>query len=172
MEPSSRVQEAVAQLVRLAEESDLVGVSVERDGLKVALRRSMYQEAVIDAVAEDVVPPEGTEAVAETAETPGHIVRSPLVGIFHRCAPGKDTPVADAGDSVTEGQTIGGGDPNRRRTAHHHIFDCAAKVFDISALNVFYDIGQKALVEEAHKPFRVPFHTFVQIRSPALSARD
>jgi len=44
----------------------------------------------------------------EPAETPGHIVRSPLVGIFHRCAPGKDAPLTEAGDRVTEGQTIGG----------------------------------------------------------------
>ena len=110
----------IRELIDLLIEKDVSELEIERQGMKVKIRRRNGEVATTVAAAPQVaasnpqpVPVETSQEVAEP-ETPAeeagfgdaYIVTSPMVGTFYRTAePGAD-PFTDVGDAVEEGQTL------------------------------------------------------------------
>lgn len=127
-----RISEMVAAL---SESRTVTELSVHEDGTRLTLRRAL-------AVAPQTVSP---ASPAETEAPPTHIIRSPLVGIFHRRANEKQAPVT-LGMAVQPGQVLGA--IESMRMLYNVVADTAGVVADI-----LVDDGQP--VEYGQELFRL-----------------
>lgn len=106
--------EIVASLVRIAEEEGVFGIDVTVQGEPGAARDCrrysirLGPSAVPPTEAEMDVEAEAEEdAVAATVSQPTeHIIRSPLVGMFHRSSEPGGAPLVEVGQAVHEGQPL------------------------------------------------------------------
>lgn len=101
--PESRIDlDKVARVIRLAEKHELEALTVEMDGLSVAVRGisgPTAPRAVCAAATPDTDP---GHAVGE-----GEAVVAPMVGVFYRSA-GPDQPAfIEVGDEIEKGATVG-----------------------------------------------------------------
>ncbi|MBD3178020.1 MAG: hypothetical protein GF320_22835 [Armatimonadia bacterium] len=107
-------KEIVANLVRIAEEEGVFGIDVtvkagggsERDARRYSIR---LNPATLDELDENGTPTptvsEGTEA--DGSEPPReHVIRSPLVGMFHRSNEPDGEPMVEVGQVIEEGQPV------------------------------------------------------------------
>jgi acetyl-CoA carboxylase biotin carboxyl carrier protein len=109
----------IRQILDLVREHDLAELEIERDGLKVRVRKAGDRVAVLPPALPDpaAAPPPAAVAAAPLAspaavpveETPGvelAVIKSPIVGTFYRSAEPGAQPFVDVGDAVRKGQVL------------------------------------------------------------------
>ena len=116
----SRVDlDQIRELIDLLIEKDVAELEIEREGVKVKIRRRNGEVATTVATvpgpasASPSTPAAPLPAAVE-ADTPAavaglgdaYIVTSPMVGTFYRSAESGADPFTDVGDRVEEGQTL------------------------------------------------------------------
>ena len=94
-------EERIREVVRIVEESGIDEITVEEDGMRVRVRRTLDTPTVSEP---GNVPPVGLPP----APTQHGIVRieSPMVGTFYRGAQPGSPPFVEEGDPVVPGQTL------------------------------------------------------------------
>ncbi|HUF48238.1 MAG TPA: acetyl-CoA carboxylase biotin carboxyl carrier protein [Vicinamibacterales bacterium] len=110
----------IKQILELVREHDLAEFELERDGLKVRVRKSGPAEparaavlAPMTAVPVPVAPVPTAEPVPPAgalAETPGGaelaVVKSPIVGTFYRSSEPGAPALVEVGETVRKGQVL------------------------------------------------------------------
>jgi acetyl-CoA carboxylase biotin carboxyl carrier protein len=108
----------IRQILDLVREHDLSELEIERDGLKVRVRKAGDRVTVIPPpvpVAAAAPPPAAVAASTPTPapvpaeEAPGvelAVIKSPIVGTFYRAAEPGAPPFVDVGDAVRKGQVL------------------------------------------------------------------
>jgi acetyl-CoA carboxylase biotin carboxyl carrier protein len=109
----------IRQILDLVREHDLSELEIERDGLKVRVRKAGDRVDVIPPVALPAVaaavppvaapPPQPVALPSEEPAGPGvdlAVIKSPIVGTFYRSAEPGAAPFVDVGDSVRKGQVL------------------------------------------------------------------
>jgi oxaloacetate decarboxylase alpha subunit len=107
------------RILKLMDDAQLVELDMETEGVKVRLKRGGLQDlpvapAVPPAVSPVTPVPPGLQTGAAVAATPARaevppttfVVKSPMVGTFYRSPAPQAPPFVNAGDVVTEGQTL------------------------------------------------------------------
>ena len=110
----------IRQILDLVREHDLAELEIERDGLKVRVRKAGDRVSVIPPAVPAVAPapvnatppaaaPTPVPAAADEESPPGvdlAVIKSPLVGTFYRAAEPGAPPFVDVGDAVRKGQVL------------------------------------------------------------------
>ncbi|MGE5833148.1 MAG: acetyl-CoA carboxylase biotin carboxyl carrier protein [Acidobacteriota bacterium] len=109
----------IRQILDLVREHDLAELEIERDGLKVRVRKAGDRVTVIPPAVPviapapvNAAPPAAAPAPVPAAtdeEAPGvdlAVIKSPLVGTFYRSAEPGAPPFVDVGDAVRKGQVL------------------------------------------------------------------
>jgi acetyl-CoA carboxylase biotin carboxyl carrier protein len=109
----------IRQILDLVREHDLAELEIERDGLKVRVRKAgdrvdVIPPVALPAVAAPVLPavaasPQPVAVPSEEPAGPGldlAVIKSPIVGTFYRSAEPGAPPFVDVGDSVRKGQVL------------------------------------------------------------------
>jgi biotin carboxyl carrier protein len=97
--PLSRViHERLKPLLELISNSDVEEISLEHDGIRVAIKRTAQMMSVVSSSP----PPE-----VEETEPQLHVVHAGRVGVFSRSRRQEQLPVIDEGAEVKEGQLLG-----------------------------------------------------------------
>lgn len=99
----------IKEMIYLMEEHGLSELEVEKEGLKIRLKRGpsgkIVQETVPISIPPQAIPPAGQQTARESVEEANVIiVRSPMVGTFY-AAPAPDSPAY-----VTKGKKVSAGD--------------------------------------------------------------
>ena len=109
----------IRQILDLVREHDLAELEIERDGLKVRVRKAGDRVTVTpptvpvaaaapapaDVAAAAPAPP----AAVPAEDAPGvdlAVIKSPIVGTFYRAAEPGAPPFVDVGDAVRKGQVL------------------------------------------------------------------
>jgi acetyl-CoA carboxylase biotin carboxyl carrier protein len=108
----------IKQILDLVREHDLAEFELERDGLKVRVRKSVAGPHVVMvppsvpvagpvAAVGAVSPPPADRDLADVAEGVAlAVVKSPIVGTLYRGAEPGAAPFVDVGDAVRKGQVL------------------------------------------------------------------
>ncbi|HEV8199004.1 MAG TPA: acetyl-CoA carboxylase biotin carboxyl carrier protein [Candidatus Polarisedimenticolia bacterium] len=106
------------ELMQYLENSSFVEFEIEREGLKLKLRRRTAADAngqaasepprhaVPAPVAVPVAAPAAPAAAPAAAADDAHLVKSPIVGTFYRAAAPDAKPFVSPGDRVSKGQVL------------------------------------------------------------------
>jgi acetyl-CoA carboxylase biotin carboxyl carrier protein len=110
--------EDIKQILALVREHDLSELEIEKDGLKVRVRKG-GGEAPLVSVAPSAAPPLAAEPPAAVPEAPVapaladappgvelSVITSPIVGTFYRASEPGARPFVEVGDTVTKGQAL------------------------------------------------------------------
>ena len=107
----------IKQILDLVREHDLAEFELERDGLKVRIRKAGHQVAFVAPAAPVQAPviaaaAPATPAAAPVAAGPEEepvnlaVIKSPIVGTFYRSSEPGARPLAEVGDVVKKGQVL------------------------------------------------------------------
>ena len=114
----------IKQILNLVREHDLAEFELERDGLKVRIRKAGHDVAFVPQVAQPSVmapppiaaPPSPVAPPAATNVAPGPgaepdsvdlgVIKSPIVGTFYRSAEPGAPSFVEIGDTVKKGQVL------------------------------------------------------------------
>ena len=93
----------IKELIDLLQETDVTELSIEREGLKIKIKREKYL-----ASAEMMQAAPGPVIAKEQAEDDQILVTitSPIVGIFHRAPSPESPPFVEVGSTVRKGQVL------------------------------------------------------------------
>ena len=102
----------IKELITLMNENDLMELEVEREGMKVRLKK--LSSGKIEAITEEHAAP-GAAQVVKTGEKAGEqsrqekcltAIKAPMVGTFYRSASPDAKPYAEIGQPVDVGQVV------------------------------------------------------------------
>ena len=101
-------------LIELVESSGIAELEISEGEERVRITRSLPASAQpasigVPLVAQATSQPAGSPtgaAVPAVVEPEGHVVKSPMVGTFYRCASPGAKPFVEKGDVVDAGQTV------------------------------------------------------------------
>lgn len=102
----------IAELVELLHQHDLTELEMERDGIRVRVRRDFQTSGGQPAARESATPahvaqPEPSVTASQAADTAGAAtVTSPIVGTFYRSPSPDADPYVEEGDLVKKGQVL------------------------------------------------------------------
>ena len=96
----------IKKIIKIAEDADISGLSVEQGGLKVEVRRE--KEAVVSrASAQTAHPaPAAPLKAKDELEEGMAAITAPMVGTFYRSPSPDSAPYVDVGDRVEPGKTV------------------------------------------------------------------
>ncbi len=98
------------EIIAIFEQAEITELDLEREGVRVRLKKAGPAEPVQIAVNGDGQPQPGATAVAagqEPQPEEGMLqVEAPMVGTFYRAAAPDAEPYVEEGDEVSEGQVI------------------------------------------------------------------
>jgi acetyl-CoA carboxylase biotin carboxyl carrier protein len=92
----------IRQILQLMDENDLAEFELERDGLRIALRKAVAGVPMVTALPQAAAPAQAVAATPPEAKDEGKFayVTSPMVGTFY-VAPSPDSPpFVNVGDAV------------------------------------------------------------------------
>lgn len=98
----------IKEMINLMNEHELAELELERDGLKIKLKKNAGQiEQVISTTARPAAHPQATqeEQIKSAAEQLIEIA-SPMVGTFYRAASPESPPFVDLGSEINPGDVI------------------------------------------------------------------
>jgi acetyl-CoA carboxylase biotin carboxyl carrier protein len=109
----------IKQILDLVREHDLAEFELERDGLKVRIRKAGHEAAYV-APSASLTPPAGLPAPAPVPSNPAApslpsvesesvnlaVIKSPIVGTFYRASEPGAPPFVEVGDVVKKGQVL------------------------------------------------------------------
>lgn len=102
----------IKELIALMNENELMELEIERDGMKIRLRKSASGK--IETITEEHVRPSVVQ-VARTGEKPAEpskpernvtAIKAPMVGTFYRSASPESKPYIEIGQTVEVGQVV------------------------------------------------------------------
>ena len=110
----------IREVLALVREHDLAELEIERDGLKIRVRKAGHPIAIMPsavpmapvvAPAAPVAVPAGGAPAAAPAPIEGNgvdlaVIKSPIVGTFYRAAEPGARPFVEVGDTVRKGQVL------------------------------------------------------------------
>jgi oxaloacetate decarboxylase alpha subunit len=98
--------ERIRELVRIVQETGVGEITIEEDGMRVSVRRTVEAAYAAPTIAALAPPPE-TE-LPPTSPRDDTLVRveSPMVGTFYRASTPGAPPFVEEGDAVAPGQTL------------------------------------------------------------------
>lgn len=111
----------IKQILDLVREHELAEFELERDGLKVRIRKAGNEVAYVTAPAPAPAPPApapvapaptpaaGTPVLAAAGDAESvdlAVIKSPIVGTFYRAAEPGAAPFVNVGDTVRKGQVL------------------------------------------------------------------
>jgi len=98
----------IKEMISLMNEHDLAELELERDGLKVKLRKN-----AAGGIQQIITPAPVAKADTHTQEAPAQTeakglieIKSPMVGTFYRAPSPESAPFADIGADIQPGQVI------------------------------------------------------------------
>jgi acetyl-CoA carboxylase biotin carboxyl carrier protein len=108
----------IREVLALVREHDLAEIEIERDGLKIRVRKAGHPVAIMPPAVP--IPPIAAPmaAAAPTAAAPSGaapiagngvdlaVIKSPIVGTFYRSAEPGAQPFVEVGDSIRKGQVL------------------------------------------------------------------
>lgn len=102
----------IKELIALMNENNLVEIEMERDGLKIRLKKGISgitseiipSEESLQKISQSEIKPSLTKIEAPGAKTV--IIKSPMVGTFYRAPSPEAVPFVDAGASIEKGQVV------------------------------------------------------------------
>ncbi|MCX5715263.1 MAG: acetyl-CoA carboxylase biotin carboxyl carrier protein [Candidatus Omnitrophica bacterium] len=104
----------IKEMIALMNENDLMELEVEKDGMRIKLKKSAgefpggHQPVVIERQAQGV--PQGTQASSENTAQPEPTtsveIKAPMVGTFYRAPSPETPPYVEVGQTVEPGQVI------------------------------------------------------------------
>ncbi len=100
--------EHIKKIIKLAEESDITGLTVEKGDLKIEVKREKGQHHVPVAPVHQVAHP-APEPKAEKAKSEDEgllAITSPMVGTFYRAASPDSPPYVEAGSDIEKGKVV------------------------------------------------------------------
>jgi acetyl-CoA carboxylase biotin carboxyl carrier protein len=107
----------VREVLALVREHDLAELEIERDGLKIRVRKAGHPVAIMPstvpvppitapiAAAPPVAAPSGAAPIAGDGVDLA-VIKSPIVGTFYRSAEPGARPFVEVGDSIRKGQVL------------------------------------------------------------------
>lgn len=97
--------ERIKQLVKIVEQSDIIGLSVEDGDFKIEIKKDGGQVmSAVPALAPMVAP---TRAVTVTKEVANlNTIKAPMVGTFYTASSPGAKPFVSVGSVVRKGQTV------------------------------------------------------------------
>lgn len=100
--------ETIKKIIKIAEESDISGLSVEKGDFKVEVKRDKGHYPVPTAPAHAVAhPAEAKSQKHGQAEDEGLVaITSPMVGTFYRASSPDSPPYVDIGSDIAEGTVV------------------------------------------------------------------
>ena len=99
--------EEIRQLIDLLKETDITEIQVERDGVKLKIKRERFMRSF--EIGSQTVKQAGASAeTKEEAEDTQRLITitSPIVGVFHRSPAPEAPPFVEAGSTVKKGQVL------------------------------------------------------------------
>ena len=105
----------IKEIISLMNENDLAEIEIERDGLKLKLKKSGLEQSLMVPAApvpyslERIPSPTTTQepvASGDTAKKGGAEIKSPMVGTFYRAASPETPPFVEVGQTVEVGQVV------------------------------------------------------------------
>ncbi len=98
----------IKQLVDLLKESDITELHIERDGVKLKIKRERFMSSFdFSRPVKEAAPVEVQEESKHAEEAQRLItITSPIVGIFHRSPAPEAPPFVDVGLTVKKGQVL------------------------------------------------------------------
>lgn len=104
----------IKDMINLMNENNLVELEVEKDGMRIKLKRSSPETAEtlraqpFEYRAESIPTPRASEAPASEKESAKNIkeIKSPMVGTFYRAPSPEAAPFVEAGQVVEVGQVV------------------------------------------------------------------
>jgi acetyl-CoA carboxylase biotin carboxyl carrier protein len=98
----------IKQLVDLLKESDITELHIERDGVKLKIKRERFMSSFdIPRPVKEAAPIEVQEESNQAEEAQRLItITSPIVGIFHRSPAPEAPPFVEVGLTVKKGQVL------------------------------------------------------------------
>ncbi|PIP68426.1 MAG: acetyl-CoA carboxylase, biotin carboxyl carrier protein [Candidatus Omnitrophica bacterium CG_4_9_14_0_2_um_filter_42_8] len=102
----------IKELITLMNENELMELEIERDGMKIRLRKSASGK--IETIAEERIAPSVAQIVkaGEKPAEPGKpernviAIKAPMVGTFYRSANPETKPYVEIGQTVEVGQVV------------------------------------------------------------------
>jgi len=102
----------IKELIVLMNENELMELEIERDGMKIRLRKSASGK--IETIAEEHAIPKNVQVVSheqkisEPAKPERNLaaIKAPMVGTFYRAANPEAKPYAEIGQAVEIGQVV------------------------------------------------------------------
>ncbi len=95
----------IKEMISLMNEHDLAELELERDGLKIKLKKSAGEVQQIISPSPNV--PARKAQNSPKAEAQGLIeIKSPMVGTFYRAPSPESAPFADIGSEIQSGQVV------------------------------------------------------------------
>ena len=97
----------IKEMINLMNENELLELELERDGLKIRLKKNSGQIEQIITQAQPVIKTGELQQIKAKEETPCLIeIKTPMVGTFYR-APSPESPAfVDTGSEIEPGQVI------------------------------------------------------------------
>lgn len=101
----------IKKVIKIAEESDISGLSVEKGDFKVEVKREKGYHAVpvapVHQVAHPVAVPQEAKGTKADKEEYGLLaITSPMVGTFYRASSPDSAPYAESGDEIEKGKVV------------------------------------------------------------------
>ena len=99
----------IKEMISLMNENDLTELELERDGLKVRLKKTAaeIQQIIATSPQEPTLKAQSPKEEKDLPETPALIeIKSPMVGTFYRAPSPESASFADIGSEVQHGQVI------------------------------------------------------------------
>ena len=96
----------IKQLMELLKDSDVTELQIERDGVKLKIKRERFLSPSFE-IAPPVRQAAPSEVRKEVEETQKLVtITSPIVGIFHRSPAPEASPFVETGSTVKKGQVL------------------------------------------------------------------
>ncbi|MFA5098107.1 MAG: acetyl-CoA carboxylase biotin carboxyl carrier protein [Candidatus Margulisiibacteriota bacterium] len=99
--------EQIKKIIKIAEESDVSGLSVEKDGFKVEVKRDKGQIHAVHVAPQHQVAHKVEVPAAKKDEDEGLLaITSPMVGTFYRSPSPDSPPYVEVGSQVEKGKVV------------------------------------------------------------------
>lgn len=97
----------IRKLIDLLKETDITEIQVERDGVKLKIKRERFMRS-FEIESQNVKQAGALAEAKEEAEDTQRLITitSPIVGVFHRSPAPEAPPFVEAGSTVKKGQVL------------------------------------------------------------------
>ena len=99
----------IKEMINLMNENDLVELELERDGLKIRLKKNcgqIQQELIRTGQGKIIKSPEATQEPLGPEQEGLIEIKSPMVGTFYRAPSPESPPFVDEGSQIQPGEVI------------------------------------------------------------------